>query len=164
MKEEEYLQLQQAMRAFSEKHGGRFTAEMLVEEARANPTGPFYKYFEWDIAKAAWNYWVDQARALIRSIRVDIVIEDKEYRLAEFVHDPEVKRGHQGYVAVRKLRQEPANAESVILNEFSMAAAFLDRARGLSAYLGVEKPTERAQEAVKRAARAVGQKTKRKAK
>lgn len=156
--ETEKIKLEEAIRTFAQRHGGRFTAEMIVEEAKNNPHSPFFQYFEWDQEKAAWAHWVDRARELIRSVRVEVTIEDREYRIVEYVRDPEVKRGKQGYVSVKTLYKEPENAEAAIMNEFAMAEAYLDRARGLAAFLHVEKPTIKAQQAVKRAKRAVEKK------
>lgn len=58
-----------ALDAIEQERGGRITPKAVVETAKdeANPLHPF---FEWDDAKAAEAYRLDQARVIIRSIQV----------------------------------------------------------------------------------------------
>lgn len=48
---------------------GELTPELVVAEA-ADPNSPLHDRFEWDDAKAAAAHRIEQARALIRSVRV----------------------------------------------------------------------------------------------
>lgn len=57
----------------ADEHGGRLTAADVLAAATA-PASPLHAYFEWDDSAAAKQYRLDQARYLVRSIRV--VVED----------------------------------------------------------------------------------------
>lgn len=50
-------------------HGGRLTPKNVVEAARAD-NHPLHPYFEWDRDKAAQLYLEEQARTIIRCVRV----------------------------------------------------------------------------------------------
>jgi len=50
--------------------GGRLTPTAVVEAAR-NTRNPLHRHFEWDDAEAAASYRLDQARQIIRVIRVE---------------------------------------------------------------------------------------------
>lgn len=51
---------------------GQLTPEFLVKEAERK-NSPFHKFFEWDNGRAAHKHRIEQARFLIRSVRVVIV-------------------------------------------------------------------------------------------
>jgi hypothetical protein len=60
----------QALKAITDEQKGRLTPKAVVEAAR-NEKHPLHKHFEWDDAKAAHSYRIEQARELIRVIRVE---------------------------------------------------------------------------------------------
>jgi hypothetical protein len=64
----------EALEAIRLENAGELHPQAVVEGARP-PESPLHKYFEWRDEKAAALYRVDQARALIRSIRV---VDDHE--------------------------------------------------------------------------------------
>lgn len=66
----------EALEAIRLEHAGELHPQAVVERARP-PESPLHRYFEWNDLKAADTYRVDQARALIRSIRV---IDDDDDR------------------------------------------------------------------------------------
>lgn len=57
------------------KHGERFTAEAMVDEA-ADPASPIHPHLEWDDEKAGRLYRHSQARCLLDGIRWRVVAED----------------------------------------------------------------------------------------
>jgi len=65
----------QALAKIATDGGGRLTPPAVVEAAR-NPRSPLHRHFEWDDAKAAEAYRLDQARAIIGVIRIEE--DDKE--------------------------------------------------------------------------------------
>lgn len=66
--------------------GGKLTPPAVVEAAR--PVGhPLHAHFEWDDSKAAELYRHDQAREIIRVIRVDDEIHDEKPRAFLSVSD-----------------------------------------------------------------------------
>jgi hypothetical protein len=69
----------EALEAIRVASGGQLHPQLVVEGAR-NPTSLLHSHFEWDDRKAAELHRTDQARALIRSIRV--IDEDDQPRPA----------------------------------------------------------------------------------
>ena len=63
-------QIGEALSAISDQQGGRLTPKMVVEAARV-ASSPLHQHFEWDDAAAADAYRLDQARNLIRIVRVE---------------------------------------------------------------------------------------------
>jgi hypothetical protein len=67
-------QIGEALERIRLDNGGELHPRGVVEGARS-PTSPLHRHFEWNDRKAAEAHRVDQARALIRSIRV---IDEKD--------------------------------------------------------------------------------------
>ncbi len=51
---------------------GRWYPQLIVEWARQNPDSALHGHFEWDVAKAAYDHWLWQARQLIAIHVVDV--------------------------------------------------------------------------------------------
>jgi hypothetical protein len=64
----------EALETIRLENGGELHPHAVVADAR-DAKSPLHRYFEWDDKKAAEAHRMDQARALIRSIRV---IDDKD--------------------------------------------------------------------------------------
>lgn len=60
----------EALAKISEDHSGRLTPEAVVNAARSNKS-PLHAHFEWNDAVAAQAFRLDQARSIIRLIRVE---------------------------------------------------------------------------------------------
>jgi hypothetical protein len=60
----------EALAKIAEQQGGRLTPEAVVEAARS-PRHPLHKHFEWDDQAAAAAFRLDQARGIIRIVRVE---------------------------------------------------------------------------------------------
>jgi len=60
----------EALEAVATANGGRIEPEAVVEAAR-NPKNSLHAHFEWDDKKAAAAHRIDQARGIIRIIRVE---------------------------------------------------------------------------------------------
>jgi hypothetical protein len=136
MTAEERHELKKAARdriiELAEANGGRITPDMVVEDAR-NEDSPLHAYFEWDVDLAARQHWLDQARTLIRSVKIVTREERKTVVSVGFVRDPGMDSTEQGYISVRKVRTDEEMARDVLLDEFRRAGAALDRARKLAA-------------------------------
>lgn len=89
-----------------ERHGV-LTPQAVVEDAR--PEGaPLHDRFEWDDAKAGELYRVDQARALIRSVKISYVRPSGETAdLREFVSVSRPDVPAREYVTVDEVREDP---------------------------------------------------------
>lgn len=102
-----------ALSAIAAENGGELRPQDVVAAARAK-THPLHAHFEWNDKAAADAYRIDQARALIRIVRVDVE-EDKEPVRAFFSVKDE---GRQRYQPVEK-----------VLNSASMQLSLLKMAR-----------------------------------
>ena len=74
-----------------------------VVKAAKDPANPLHRYFTWDVQKAAQQHWLEQARRLIRSVRVEITtIEGLEARVREVVSiqvtDQNTDKVYHGYL------------------------------------------------------------------
>jgi hypothetical protein len=112
---------------------GRVTAENLVAAA-SEKRHPLHNDFTWDNAKAGHQYRLDQARAIIVSIRP--AVSDVSRKLCTaYVRDPSIPSQAQGYIAVAKLRTDHDAAHEALSNEAVQLQAQLDRMRGLATAL-----------------------------
>jgi hypothetical protein len=134
--------------ALAAQHDDRLTPELVVETARRHPGSALHQCFTWDVQTAAYERWLDQARELIRRVRVEIRTEERTYTVSAYLRDPSVEPSEQGYVSIRVLQREPEHARLAILHEFAMAESYLKRARDLAAALQVVEVTDRALAAV----------------
>jgi hypothetical protein len=113
-------------------NNGRITPEQVVEDAK-DPDSPLHAYFEWDVELAAKQRWLDQARTLIRSVKIVTKTEKRTVVSVALVRDPSLDPSQQGYISVRKVQTDEDMAREVLLDSFQRAAAALDRARKLAA-------------------------------
>lgn len=119
---------------------GRLSAAQVVEAAR-NPASPLHACFEWADDVAAEGYRLEQARRLIRGVKV--IVSESETTLAapRYVRDSGKESAEQGYVSLDQVRGEPENAKAVLVYEFGRAAACCDRALRIADALGIEDET-----------------------
>lgn len=61
----------------SSQHDGKITPKLTVEEAK-DPDNPLHKLFDWNNKTAGHKWRLQQARNLIGSLVIDIVIKDPE--------------------------------------------------------------------------------------
>ena len=128
------IDVQRALAAL-ENDDGVITPEAVVAAA-APPDSALHGYFTWDDAKAAHAHRLDQARTLIRSVKVEFRIDRKVVRSVAYVRDPQADAGEQGYRSVAELRRVPDEARNAVVAAFAAAAAHLRRARELADALG----------------------------
>lgn len=73
-----------------EERNGQITAPDVVQHA-SDTRSAMHQYFEWDDSEAAKEYRLDQARALITSVRVRIDTMPERGPMRAFVHIPAAK-------------------------------------------------------------------------
>lgn len=117
------------------------TPSRVVQEAR-NPVSPLHRYFQWDTKKASYAYWLAQARELIRSVEITVVVEDRPVAVSYFVRDPRLEMATQGYIGLDDLKASPDWAKSHMEQELSAVLDRLKRAEGYATILGVRKDVE----------------------
>jgi hypothetical protein len=90
---------------------GRLDPKDVVDEAR-DPQSPLHKSFTWNNDDAAEQWRLQQARQLIRSIRIErVVTEEEAPRLVRaYVHDPEA----DGYLATEDVARMPDVRDRVL--------------------------------------------------
>lgn len=137
--------IQAELQRLFDANNGRLTPEQVVDAARS-PASPLHARFDWSDADAAAKWRLEQARGLIRSVR--LVVETKQHKLPVpktppapvapmAVRDPTKARNEQGYVAVSTLRDERENARDAVLREVNLAASAVQRATAVAAALDV---------------------------
>ena len=67
-----------------ERYGG-VTPENFLNASRPKDS-PTHKLFEWDNKKAAENYRLHQSRTVINNIRIEVVVEDKAFKVPAYVN------------------------------------------------------------------------------
>lgn len=118
-------------------NGGRLTPEAVVADAKVKDS-PLHVHFEWDVKKAAYAHWLDQARSLITSVRVEMRTDTTVVTAVAYVRDPSASGKEQGYVSVESLRTDRDLARDALVSEFGRVGDLLRRARELAAALDVQ--------------------------
>jgi hypothetical protein len=126
--------------ALADHQGGKITAEAVVLAATPQES-LLHPLFEWDEAKAAHQHRLDQARALIRAVKVTVSSSTFTISAPFFVRDPSAAP-EQGYVSLGKLKSDNDLAREVVIAEFSRASSALSRAKAVAAALGLSQEIE----------------------
>jgi hypothetical protein len=90
---------------------GEITPELVLEDAK-DSASPLHDYFEWDDSTAAFEWRLQQARVLIRSI--DLVREDRPQETTNAYHFVKTT-----YVASAKVFSDEEKSRHVIDNALS---------------------------------------------
>lgn len=128
---------------------GRLVPEAVVEAA-ASPTSPLHRYFTWDDTEAAHEYRKQQARKLIRVVRV--VVQEEKLRIVRpsYVRDVSRAPDEAGYVSVQHVRSDAEQAKATVIYYFSQARGCLNRAVEIAEALGCGEESKAALAAVDR--------------
>jgi hypothetical protein len=119
------------------KAHGDVRPHYVVDAARDNPSHPAYSYFVWDDAVAGERYRIDQARALIRAVRViDVDDEDRSLRAYMSVHD----RGGTSYRTLAQVLSSKSMRERLMEQAERDLQAWMRRYRELKDIVDLVKP------------------------
>jgi hypothetical protein len=135
------------LREIAEKHGGNLDPKDVVEEAKAS-SHPLHDYFEWRDKIAGEQFRIDQARALIRSVRIEVKTNSAPMRAPQWVRSPDNKPDQRGYVEVTRVVALEARLR-IIRGEIDRAIGVVERLREISAALAIEAEFGAAQEALR---------------
>jgi hypothetical protein len=124
-----------------EANRGRLTPEAVVRDAE-DPDSPLHDYFEWDNKEAGHRWRIEQARALIVSVRVITTVDRNEVKAVYYVKDPTLPQGQSGYRSLPAIKSERALAREVIGAEVDRVITALERARAIAAVLDLEREVE----------------------
>ena len=150
--------IRERLQQIADANGGLLTPDAVVEDAR-DKTSPLHGQFTWNQKRAAYERWLDQARALIRTVRIEILHEETMFKAPYWLHDPDVDQGDQGYRSSIEIRSNEDKARAAVYQECARAAGAIRRARDVAVSLGLQslmekvlKQIEAAQEKVRKAA------------
>jgi len=135
---DKHKQIEEVINYLAANNHGEVTPQMVVEEAR-NPDSPLHSEFEWDIEAAAEKYWIEQARKIIRSVRITYRVEKSQYSTIGYVRDPDKDKKQAGYVSVKKVRSDKQRAHDIVTSELFRARNALERADSLSHYFKIKE-------------------------
>lgn len=127
-------------------NAGRITPDAVLLDAKS-PKSPLHDQFDWDDSSAAKQWRLQQARELIRSVRVEITTESRTVSTVRYVRDPSAGEA-QGYVEVAKLRDDKSLAVEALQGEIRQANAMVARARSIADALGLTAEIETVAESV----------------
>ena len=115
------------------------TPEQVVEAAR-DPASPLHEEFEWDDTEAGHKWRLNQARTLIRSVRVTIQVQNVPVPTIAYIHDPEADG--QGYRHVSQVRNDAEVAQRALAREINRVGSSAARARDIALGLGLSGQVE----------------------
>ena len=119
-----------------ERANRRLIPEDVVKAAES-PTHVLHDAFEWDNSIAGHNWRLEQARVLIREVKVTTVIEDRIVVSPMYVSDVDPNRAQNGYVALSVASKLRDDSRRVLLDEFARIESSVKRAQAVAAVLGV---------------------------
>ena len=106
---------------------GLLKPEVVISEAR-NPKNPLHSYFEWNDTIAGEQHRLAQARTLIKSVKIEIIHENRVVRSVVYAKDPRVPHDQQGYTAVSAIAQTREDSRAALLAEISRIEGCIVRA------------------------------------
>lgn len=104
---------------------GRLTAADLVDVSRPEDA-PLHKEFEWDDAVAAEKFREEQARSVIRHLRI-VYEEEEPHRVY-----CNIERGEANYIPIEKAVQQDDTRKKLLDNAYRELEAFKEKYEELS--------------------------------
>jgi hypothetical protein len=112
-----------------ESRSGKLSPLDVVEAARAKDS-PIHGCFDWDDTEAANKWRLEQARELIRRVKIEIQYEETTIRTVKYVRDLNEKPDECGYQNLMKTRKQ--TAEDIVKAEWSAVLALAKRAYAIT--------------------------------
>ena len=98
-----------------------------VVQAAENPDSSLHGYFTWDDTEAARKWRFEEARTIIRAVRIEVHVGESVVRTIGFVRNMRLPNETEGYVATPKIRK--SNYKKVIVEEMQRIMSLLSRTR-----------------------------------
>lgn len=117
----------------AKENGRSLTADVVIADAR-DPESPFHDSFEWDVERAAHQYWVTVANRLINGYRVEVTVENRTLHAPVYVRSPEQPKR---YIHVDQMAGEHELAVAALRREGERVIAAIGRMQALAATLGL---------------------------
>lgn len=114
-----------------EQKYGYTSAEIIVEDAK-KPDSPLNDYFLWNKNKASYEYWLNQARELLRHIVIKVVGREESKPIRAYFNvtaSQELKESgiKQIYVSAEKVAKNRVYKEEVIAQALAELRLWADR-------------------------------------
>jgi hypothetical protein len=117
------------------------TTPERVWEAAKNPNSPLHSEFIWDGDEAVRRLGLETASRLIRTIKVEVVVDSVKIAAPYYVSDPR-ENEVRNYVPLVSVKDSADMAKAVMLDELSRIEGALVRARAISGFLEVANEFE----------------------
>ncbi len=119
-----------------ENERGELTPQSVVERAH-DPESLLHEYFTWDDQEAAYKWRLEQARRLIRSVRLQINETQTNIRSVAYVRDPSKPDKETGYVSTASIRTDKERAREAVKAEIDRAISCMSRAYEVAHAVGM---------------------------
>jgi hypothetical protein len=110
-----------------EDRQGRLTPEQIVEAAQ-NTSSALHGCFCWDDSEAAHKYRIEQARELLKRVKIEIEYHETTIRVVGYVRDPDSEANKSQYRATMRVTKRGA----VEVMEAELAAIVADMRRAFN--------------------------------
>ena len=117
-------------------NSGTLRPDDVVADAKSDKS-PLHAFFEWDDSAAAHQFRLDQARTLIRNVKVEMSSSTQTIIAPYYVRDPRVGSDEQGYCATMEIKSDADVATDALRYEFDRAISLLERAVTIADALGL---------------------------
>lgn len=133
-------QIETLLRQMAETAGGFLTAEAVLAEAKKEAS-PLHAWpgFTWDRDKAALKRNLDEARTLMKGVRVIASTRTFQVQAPFFIKNPSTK---SGYITLPKAKSDEDMAREIVIAEFARVSAALGRAKAVAAALNLTEKIE----------------------
>lgn len=124
-----------AIEALRDPKTGLLRPEDVVDAAR-DPASVLHGHFEWNDAKAAVYFRIEQARTLIRTLKIEIEVGPTVVTTVTYVSNP---RALGTYRRLDEIEPRSDTAKEVLLAELNRISTALGRARKIAAVVGLDQ-------------------------
>lgn len=129
------------LEAIRERNGGTLTPADVVADAKQK-TSPLHDHFTWDDKEAAHQHRLNQARELIRSVRVEVTTSTHRLATPFYIRDPRLDPREPGYTTVYEARSDKSVAIDALREELARAVALLERTLTIAEALEMEEAVQ----------------------
>ena len=123
------------------ERNGELTSLRVLEDAQDSES-PLHQYFDWDDSSAAHRFRIEQARTLIRSVRVVLTETKHDRPVIAYVRNPDMGPSESGYISTIHLRSEKGMAREALRRELERAESALRRAYDVADAVGLTKEVD----------------------
>lgn len=102
-----------------------------VFEAARSPNSVLHDQFEWNGKKAVEELGLQRAAALIRTVKVQVIVDSVKIVAPFFVNDPRDSKPGE-YLPLQGVKNDDALRHGVLLNEISRIEGALVRAKAIA--------------------------------